>query len=79
MRMNRISTGEPSTLEIYLAMCKIMFGSDSRATKFIEEKIKDAPNGKNEEVLTDETQMINLLLEIHRHRHYYDSNSSTPQ
>lgn len=70
--MNRISTGEPSTLEIYLAMCKIMFGSDSRATKFIEEKIKDALNGKDEEVLTDESQMINVLIEIHNHRHEYD-------
>lgn len=64
--MNKISTGEPSTLELYLAMCKIIFGSNSRATKYIEKKILEAPNGKEEEVLQTEDQMINLLLQIHK-------------
>jgi hypothetical protein len=37
------------------------FGAESKAVKFLDEKIATSPYGENEEVLADETQMVNLL------------------
>lgn len=56
--MIKLSTGDDSTLGSYLRIAKI-FGP--KAVKFFEEKIKESPNGKDEEVITDELQMMFLL------------------
>lgn len=56
--MIKLSTGEDSTLGTYKKWAKI-FGPD--AVKFFEDKIKESPNGENEEVIADESQMMFLL------------------
>ena len=62
--MITLSTGDPSTLGSYLTLCRVTFGPESKATKFIEDKIKESPNGENEEVLADERQMVNVLVTL---------------
>ena len=62
--MNTLSTGMPSTLGSYLKLCNIFFGEDSVQAKFINEKIASNPNGADEEVVTDESQMMYLLFNL---------------
>ena len=57
-----ISTGEPSTLKTYRKMSAILTGEDSAATKMLDEKIKD--QGENEIVITDEGQMLFLIINM---------------
>lgn len=59
--MMTLSTGMPSTLGSYLDLCDIFFGLDSKQSQFILEKIKESPNGKDEEVIAAESQMMYLL------------------
>lgn len=63
-----IPTRFPVTLGYHLAMCRMVFGPDSRATKFIEDKIATSPAGVNELVLADESQMVAALIQLHFHR-----------
>jgi len=56
--MQKISTGEDSTLGTYKKIATI-FGDGPK--KFIQDKIDESPNGENEEVLADERQMLMLL------------------
>jgi hypothetical protein len=56
--MRTLSTGEPSTLGTYKKMC-ILFGP--KAEEFIQNKIDESPNGEDEEVIADESQMLMLL------------------
>ncbi len=62
--MMTLSTGQPSTLGSYLDMCDLVFGLDSKQSKFIMEEIAKTPNGKNEEVIAAESQMMYLLLSL---------------
>jgi len=62
--MITLSTGMPSTLGSYLKLCNIFFGEDSVQAKFINEKIASNPNGVDEEVVTDESQMMYLLFNL---------------
>jgi len=62
--MNTLSTGMPSTLGSYLKLCNIFFGEESEQTKFIMEKIASSPNGANEEVIAEESQMMFLLFNL---------------
>ena len=62
--MNTLSTGMPSTLGSYLKLCNIFFGEESEQTKFIMEKIASNPNGADEEVITEESQMMFLLFNL---------------
>ncbi len=62
--MNTLSTGMPSTLGSYLKLCNIFFGEESVQTKFIQEKIVSSPNGANEEVIAEESQMMYLLFNL---------------
>jgi hypothetical protein len=62
--MMTLSTGMPSTLGSYLKLCNIFFGKDSAQTKFIMEKIASNPNGANEEVIAEESQMMYLLFNL---------------
>jgi len=56
--MVKLSTGEDSTLGTYKKWAKV-FGP--YAVKFIEDKIKESPNGESEEVVADEGQMMLLM------------------
>lgn len=62
--MMTLSTGMPSTLGSYKTLCKIFFGEDSAQYQFIESKIIQSPNGENEEVIADESQMLYLLASM---------------
>ncbi len=62
--MNTLSTGMPSTLGSYLKLCNIFFGEESVQTKFILEKIASNPNGADEEVIAEESQMMYLLFNL---------------
>lgn len=53
------------TLGFHRKMAAIVFGEDSPAVKFLDDKIKQAPKGENEEVLVEESQMVALLTSIH--------------
>lgn len=59
--MRKLSTGDPSTLGTYKKLASI-FGD--RAVSFIQKKIDASPNGEEEEVLADETQMLYLLASM---------------
>jgi len=63
--MKKISTGEPSNLKTYRNIALILSGSEeSKAVKFFDEKIAQSPNGKNEEVVADESQMLYLIMSM---------------
>jgi len=62
--MNMLSIGMPSTLGSYQKLCNIFFGEDSAQAKFINEKIATNPNGADEEVIAEESQMMYLLMHI---------------
>lgn len=55
-----LSTGQPSTLGHWHAMCLAMFGEESSATKFIKAKL-DA-QGADMAVLSDEGQLLYALM-----------------
>lgn len=59
-----ISTGHPSTLGTYRLLASALWGEDSRAVAFLDGKIKQSPNGADEGVIADETQMLILLGQI---------------
>jgi len=62
--MIKLSTGQDSTLGNYLTLTRAVFGRESKAVRFLEQKIAESPNGEDEEVISDEAQMINLLAQI---------------
>ncbi len=62
--MNKLSTGQDSTLGTYLKLCDLIFGTDSVQSKFILEKITTSPNGADEEVIAEESQMMYLLVNL---------------
>ena len=62
--MNTLSTGMPSTLGSYLTICNMFFGEESVQAKFIREKIASNPNGADEEVIAEESQMMYLLFNL---------------
>lgn len=64
--MITMSTGKDSTLGNYLEMAQAVFGKDSGAVNFLNKKIDTSPNGVNEEVIADESQMIVLLMEMNK-------------
>ena len=59
-----LSTGQPSTCGIWLDNCKAFFGSDSPTIKFWEGKIKESPLGREEPVLADEGQTLQIMLTL---------------
>jgi len=59
--MQKLSTGDDATLGNYRKLARAFFGADSKAVKFLDEKIAESRNGANEEVIADERQMIYLL------------------
>ena len=61
--MKKLSTGDDSTLGNHRKHCVAIFGEDSAATKFLDDKIKE--QGADQEVIQDEEQMVYLLRNIH--------------
>lgn len=59
--MKTLSIGLPSTLGSYLDLSKTFFGEDSPQYQFIQGKIAESPNGRDEEVIAEESQMLYLL------------------
>lgn len=62
--MKLLSTGKPSTLGTYRDFCADIYGSHSPSTEYFNRKIKQAPNGRREEVLQDEGQVVQLVLAL---------------
>lgn len=62
--VRRLSSGHPSTLGAYKMLVTLHVGKDSPSAKYLEEMIQKAPNGVGEEVLADESQMINMLMAL---------------
>ena len=61
--MQKLSTGDDSTLGNHRKLAVAAFGEDSAAVKFLDEKIKE--QGEDEEVIQDESQVMYLLANIH--------------
>jgi len=59
--MQKLSTGHDATLGNYRKLAVTFFGGGSGAVKFLDAKIAESPNGKDEEVLADESEMIQVL------------------
>ena len=62
--MKTLSTGLPSTLGSYLTICNSVFGKESPQSIFIQDKINEALNGAEEEVIIAESQMLYLLVNL---------------
>lgn len=57
--MKKLSTGADSTLGNWYSLCVAVFGKDSAPSLFVAEKI--AKQGSDEEVITDEGQLLAAL------------------
>jgi hypothetical protein len=62
--MHTLSTGDDSTLGSYRKLAAAFFGEDSKAVAFLDEKIAESPEGENEEVIAEESQMLFLLTSM---------------
>ena len=60
--MRTISTGDPSTLGTYKEIARML--RVAKAVKFFQDKIDETPNGADEEVLADESQMLVLICSM---------------
>lgn len=60
-KMKLLSTGAPSTWGEYRKLSVIFFGENSKEVRFVDKEIARAPNGADEEVIADETQVIYLI------------------
>ena len=63
--MRKLSTGSDATLGTYRQLTVALFGEDSKAVKFLDDKIDSSTYRENEEVLAPESQMLYLLTNIH--------------
>jgi hypothetical protein len=59
-----LSLGVPSTLGSWYMLCTATFGPESKATRFIKDKL-DA-QGADEPVLSDEGQLLYALVQMDR-------------
>ena len=62
--MIKLSTGQPSTLGSYRSMSVLFFGENSDQVLFLDKKISESPNGADEEVIAEESQMLYLLAHL---------------
>jgi len=62
--MKKLSTGQDSTLGNWLMLTELAFGKNSPQADFLKDKIDESPNGKDEEVLADEGQLIQVLIDM---------------
>jgi len=63
--MRKLSTGADSTLKEYMRLAKAVFGEDSKAVEYLDNKIKKSAKGEDEEVIADERLILRLLIELH--------------
>ena len=64
--MNRkLDTEQDLTLGGYRDISATVLGESSPAVKYLDDKISRSPNGREEAVLADESQMLLLLVSIH--------------
>jgi hypothetical protein len=63
MPVPMMSTGQPSTLGNWHAMCVAMFGADSPATAFIKARLDE--QGADMPVIAPEGQLLYSLLHMH--------------
>ena len=63
MRIPKLTTGHDSTLGNYKLLSVPLFGPESKAIEYLDQKI--AKYGPDEPVLQDERQMLQLLCAIH--------------
>jgi hypothetical protein len=61
----KMSTGQDNTLGNWRDLTAAMFGVDSPATAFLDDKIASSPHGRDEYVLADERQLLNVLVQLH--------------
>lgn len=59
-----VSKYAENTLGYHLDMCRVIFPENSKAIKFLEDKIKESPHGPNEKVICAESQMIEILVKL---------------
>jgi len=59
----KLSTGQDSTLGIWRDLTAALFGEDSPATAFLDEKITE--QGRDEPVIQAENQVLWLLGQLH--------------
>ena len=60
--MNRISTGEPSTLGTYRKIALALVGEGNKAVQYFDDKI--AKQGEDMEVIAHETQVLLLIATL---------------
>lgn len=59
--MKKLSTGQDSTLGNWSDLTNAVFGKDSPQAKFWDKKIAEHKNGREEEVIAAESQVLMLL------------------
>lgn len=65
MREDEASNKCPATLGEYRDLCKAMFGPmATKPVEFLEKKIAESPDGENEIVEADDSQMRFLLISM---------------
>ncbi len=62
--MIKLSIGLDSTLGNYRELCMLFFGENSAQVRFLDRKIAQSPQGNNEEVIAEESQMMYLLMNL---------------
>ncbi len=62
--MRKLSDGSNSTLGRWMELANAVFGEDSKQSKFLQKKIDESPNGVNEEVIADESQLLYVLVNL---------------
>lgn len=62
--MQKLSTGQDANLGHYRKLAAAVFGKESKAVAFLDGKIAESPQGDQEPVLADESQMVMLLTQI---------------
>jgi hypothetical protein len=76
--IDKILNMDTKTLGYHLEMCKVIFGDESKATKFLEYKIKEQGI---DEIVPDEGKLVGLLMHLHTEckadldEHFKTSNS----
>lgn len=53
------------SLGYYYKNSVLFFGEDSKCLKYLQQKADDQTNGFYDNVIADETQVVNLLKKIH--------------
>lgn len=58
-----------NTLGHYLDLCSTLFGKDAPSTSFFQKKIDQHHNGRDEPVITPESQILFLIGTLEKKNH----------